>query len=189
MKQLKTIKLKGKDYIQVQERVSYFNEVFKNGRITTAPTFDGDTVYFKAEIIPDLEKPDRFFTGHSFGKVNVEKALEKLETVAVGRALAFMGIGIVEGIASAEEMQKFNDSIEAKVATKKPLDEQVELALKGELMCTACASEIKVSKTGNLYCPNSYRNKERDHTHFIGKQELGNDPNHGFVQDNNLPPF
>jgi hypothetical protein len=37
-----------------------------------------------------------------------EKALEKLETVAVGRALAFMGIGIVDGLASADEMDRFN---------------------------------------------------------------------------------
>lgn len=179
---MKTIKLKGKDYIQVQERVLFFNETYKNGRITTIPTFNGDTVYFKATAVPDVDKPERKFTGHSFGKLNVEKALEKLETVAVGRALAFMGIGIVEGIASADEMDKFHDSVGEQVATNKPADEKVDLAMKGNLLCATCASQVKVSKSGNLYCPKKYDNSDtRNHDNFISRDELGNDPELGYV--------
>jgi hypothetical protein len=109
MKQLKTINLKGKEYVQVNERVLYFNETYPNGMFDTTPTFNGDTVYFKAVAIPDAKDKERYFVGHSFGSLKGEKALEKLETVAVGRALAFMGIGIVEGIASADEMEKFHN--------------------------------------------------------------------------------
>lgn len=109
MKKLKTIKLKGKEYVQVNERVAYFNETYPQGAITSEATFNGDTVYFKATVFPEAGFNERFFTGHSFGRINEEKALEKLETVAVGRALAFMSIGIVESIASADEMNKFYD--------------------------------------------------------------------------------
>ena len=80
----------------------------KKGKIETKPSFVEKAVYFKAIVTPDIEKPERVFTGHSFGNIQKEKALEKLETVAVGRALAFMGIGIVEGIASADEIQNFH---------------------------------------------------------------------------------
>jgi hypothetical protein len=105
--QLKTIKLKGKDYVQVNERVSYFNETYKQGMITSEPTFKDNTVYFKATVFPDAKDKERFFTGHSFGELGKEKALEKLETVSVGRALAFMGIGIIESLASSDEMSNF----------------------------------------------------------------------------------
>lgn len=107
---MKTITLQGKEYIQVSERLIKFNEDHKNGTIDTEATFNGDTVYFKAIVFPDSKDSSRHFSGHSFGKLGKEKALEKLETVAVGRALAFMGIGIVEGIASADEMDKFYNS-------------------------------------------------------------------------------
>ena len=104
---MKKIVLQGKSYIQVSERVLEFNKLYPNGSIQTEPTFKDNTVYFKAVIYPDTTKSERFFNGHSFGELGKEKALEKLETVAVGRALAFMGIGIVEGIASADEMHQF----------------------------------------------------------------------------------
>ena len=107
MSTVKTIKLKGKDYVPVDERLRYFNAHNTNGQISTVVTFNERTVYFRAKVTPDIKNPDRFFIGHSFGELGTEKAFEKLETVAVGRALAFMGIGIIGGIASADEIQKF----------------------------------------------------------------------------------
>jgi hypothetical protein len=41
------------------------------------------------------------------GKVSGEKALEKLESIAVGRALAFAGYLASGEIATAEEMERF----------------------------------------------------------------------------------
>lgn len=108
---LKTINLKGREYVQVDTRVEYFNQTYPNGCITTSYTRqDGSGYIFQAKVTPDMEKPNRFFTGHSYGEVGREKAMEKLETVAVGRALAFMGIGIVEGIASADEIHKYQET-------------------------------------------------------------------------------
>lgn len=112
-KNLKTINLQGKEYIQVNTRVEYFNQEYPNGQITTSyDKQEGNQYIFKATVTPDIDKPARFFTGTSHGEVSREKAMEKLETVAVGRALAFMGIGIVESLASADEIEKFmNDPV------------------------------------------------------------------------------
>jgi len=153
-KKLKTITLRtggvAKEYVQVQERVLAFNEEYKNGRITTIPTFNNNTVYFKATITPELEKPERKFTGHSFGELGKEKALEKLETVAVGRALAFMGIGIVEGIASADEMQRF------------PKRNPQPNPTTGEVpICDICDQPMKLSKVGKYYCRHSENGQVR----------------------------
>jgi len=53
----------------------------------------------------------RMFTGLAQevvgqGNVNKTAALENAETSAVGRALAMMGIGVLDSIASYDEMQK-----------------------------------------------------------------------------------
>ncbi len=69
--------------------------------------------------------PTKRFTGHSQavvgeGMVNKTAALENAETSAVGRALGFMGIGVIESIASADEMVKAKPKsvVEAKGDTK-----------------------------------------------------------------------
>lgn len=135
MKELKTIQLKGKDYVMVQERVAYFNDTFKNGSIITSFTPQGEGFVFQAHVTPDLAKPERYFTGHSYGEVGLEKAMEKLETVAVGRALAFMGIGIVDGIASADEIDNFHNNQRYKTDKERVLDnvKNRHIALEQEL--------------------------------------------------------
>lgn len=107
--EIKTIDLKGKKYAPVGERLKAFHEAFSNGMIVTEYDFKEGWCIFRASVTPDMEKDTRFFTGHSMGKVASEKALEKLETVAVGRALAFAGLAPDGSIASYEEMQKFQD--------------------------------------------------------------------------------
>jgi hypothetical protein len=109
-KKLPTMKLKGKDYVAVKDRVLFFNEEYSNGSITTEMQSMEGGVCVKAIVYPDISNKERYFTGRSFGKLQNEKALEKLETVAVGRALAFMGIGVVESIASADEIKEYNES-------------------------------------------------------------------------------
>src|SRR5215475_10950599 len=106
----KAVNIKGKDYVLVKDRILFFNETCDEGSITTelvsAP--DAPMVVIKATVSPDGK---RFFTGYSqatwaeFG-INKTSALENAETSAVGRALAFMGIGVIESIASADEMHK-----------------------------------------------------------------------------------
>lgn len=113
--ELPTIKLKGKDYVQVKDRVLFFNEEYPNGSIVTEVIERDGYASFKAIVTPDTDKPTRYFIGRSAGVVSGDKSYEKLETVSVGRALAFMGIGVIESIASADEIINYE---ERKVAPK-----------------------------------------------------------------------
>lgn len=108
-KKAATIDLKGNDYAKVAERVKLFREDTVRGSIETQPTHNPDgSVTMKATIIADLsDEHSKRATGHSFGKVSTDKAFEKLETIAVGRALANMGYLASGEIASAEEMEEF----------------------------------------------------------------------------------
>lgn len=102
---MKTVNLKGKEYAPVSERLKAWHEATKEEEtsVLTDVEFREGWAYVKATI----EYAKGTFNGHAFGKVTEEKALEKLETVAVGRALAFAGFAPDGSIASAEEMQKF----------------------------------------------------------------------------------
>ena len=108
---VKTIKLQGKDYAQVSDRVSVFHKAHQNGSIKTDLDLRDSFAIFKATVILDAKNPDRIFTGTSMGKYGGAKALEKLETIAVGRALAFAGFLSDGEIASSEEMQKYEEII------------------------------------------------------------------------------
>lgn len=106
----KAIDFKGKKYVLVADRVLYFNETYKDGSITTelVSTPEAETVIVKAIIKPNEKQT---FTGYSQatwgeGYINKTSALENAETSAVGRALAFMGIGVIESIASIDEINK-----------------------------------------------------------------------------------
>lgn len=112
-KELPKVDIKGKDYVLVKDRVLAFNEEYPDGSIVTelVSPFDSDIVVVKAIITPNVSNPSRIFTGYSQAKIgdgyiNKTSALENAETSAVGRALAMMGIGVIESIASADEIRK-----------------------------------------------------------------------------------
>jgi len=105
----KAVDIKGKSYVPVAERVIWFNENVEDGSITTEllsePT--ADRIVIKATV----EAGGKVFTGHAQetigdGYINKTSALENAETSAVGRALAMMGIGVIESIASSDEVTK-----------------------------------------------------------------------------------
>lgn len=105
---VKTMDLKGKEYAQVKDRVKKFREDCPSGLIDTVPTIQAETVTFKARVLKDKADPNSAeASGHSFGKVAGDKDFEKLETIAVGRALAFLGYAQDGEIASGEEMEEF----------------------------------------------------------------------------------
>lgn len=112
---MKTINIKGKEYVPVVERVKEFHKLYPNSEIRTEilPTSTEDRVIVKATVCLDSSdkvSSYRTFTGHSqatYGKGMMgDVALEVAETSAIGRALGFANIGLIDGIASADEIRK-----------------------------------------------------------------------------------
>lgn len=124
---LPTINIKGKEYVMVKDRILKFNEDFPNGCIQTEiiTPFDSTRVIVRAIVTPDVENGQRQFVDYSQavigeGLVNTTSALENASTSAVGRALAYMGIGVLEGVASADEIVKAENS--GKPASEKQIE-------------------------------------------------------------------
>lgn len=108
-KKLETIKLSGKAYALVPTRIKAFREDCPNGLIETKPTYLNDgKVAFEARILKDKSNLNSGEgTGHSMGDLKDAKAFEKLETIAIGRALAILGYMSSGDVASFEEMEEF----------------------------------------------------------------------------------
>lgn len=153
MNKLKTITIKGREYVQVSERVKAFNELYKNGSIRTE-VIDrtADSITMRAIIIPDFRYPERFFTGTAHevkgdtaSMVNKTSHIENCETSAVGRALAMMGIGIVDGIASADEVAGAMAQ-EPKVGDVVQVSDTKKIEIPA---CSICGGAMEQRKWGN----------------------------------------
>ena len=104
---MKTISIQGKDYVPVVERIKEAHLQDKDVSILTEIVNCGETrIAVKATIV----FKGKTFTGHSqaeWGKGKMgDVALEIAETSSIGRALGFANIGLLDGIASADEMRK-----------------------------------------------------------------------------------
>ncbi len=108
METLKTIDIKGKEYVTVNERIKYFRDKFAAYSMTSEITHLNDQgVIIKATITNDKgvivatgiahETKDSSF-------INKTSFIENCETSAWGRALANFGIGISASVASADEV-------------------------------------------------------------------------------------
>lgn len=108
-KDLPTIDQKGKPYVQVKDRIKAFRTLEPNGSIVTEIlSLQDGMVVMKATVSDEDGKV--LGTGIAYevegvGFVNKTSFIENCETGAVGRALAMLGIGITDSIASAEEIQ------------------------------------------------------------------------------------
>ena len=106
---MKKIQIKGKDYIEVNERIKEFHKKYPDGSITTDLIEMTDRFITKTTVIPDATIPERKFTGIAYEKedstfINKTSALENCETSSVGRALGMLGIGIDTYLASYDEV-------------------------------------------------------------------------------------
>ena len=104
---MEKIKIQGKDYITVNERVKEFRKLHPQGQILTQIMANADgQILFQAKVIVDgvlvATGHAKEVEGSTF--INKTSALENSETSAVGRALGMYGIGIDTSIASAEEV-------------------------------------------------------------------------------------
>ena len=108
---MKTVDIKGKAYVEVNERVKYFRSAdeYKGWSLETELlSNDNGMCIFKA-IVKNEDGVVKA-TGHAYENegstfINKTSYIENCETSAVGRALGMLGIGIDTSIASSEEVQ------------------------------------------------------------------------------------
>lgn len=106
----KTVNIRGKEYVEVKERVKYFRQEkkYENWTIATEfPVLDSEQAVCKATIADATGRV--IATGHAHeiqanGNINKTSYIENCETSAVGRGLAIMGIGVDDSMASAGEV-------------------------------------------------------------------------------------
>jgi len=110
-----TINIKGKEYTKVVKRLKDFRDTFPANdgwAIKTEPiSITNESVVFQATI----NNPNgvTVAVGHGHNILGADKALEKAETVAIGRAIGNfhpMYGGETHEFASAEEMQKWQEN-------------------------------------------------------------------------------
>ena len=108
MTKLKTINIKGKKYVEVNERLKYFRSNYPNHSLLSEIThIDSEMVVVRTQII---DPEDRILaSGHAHEEksasfINKTSYVENCETSSWGRCLANFGIGIDESVASANEV-------------------------------------------------------------------------------------
>ena len=107
---MKTVNIKGKNYVEVNERLKYFRANFKGYcLISEIVELTDERIVIKAKILsPDLIEVANGLayelSGSSF--INKTSYIENCETSAWGRALANFGIGLDNSVASADEVSQ-----------------------------------------------------------------------------------
>lgn len=119
---LKSIDLKGKDYIMVNERIKAFRMVYPEGTIETELISLVDGVAIFKATVKNIEIV--LGTGHAYEKegssfINKTSYIENAESSAVGRALGMCGFGIDTSVASYEEVANAMKNQEEKKTEEK----------------------------------------------------------------------
>ena len=106
---MKTINIKGKEYVEVNERLKYFRENYpKHSLVSEVVEKTESTTLILATIKDDNDRPiatgiAEEVKGSTF--INKTSYVENCETSAWGRALANFGIGLDTSVASANEVE------------------------------------------------------------------------------------
>jgi len=107
---MKVVNIKGKSYVEVNERLKYFREHFKGySLLSEIVELTDERIVIKSRILsPDLIEVANGLAyelaGSSF--INKTSYIENCETSAWGRALANFGIGLDNSVASADEVSQ-----------------------------------------------------------------------------------
>ena len=129
---MKTMNISGNKYAKVVDRLKEFRNDRPKAKITTSyEIIERGFVFFAR-----LEDNGVATTGHSFGTFGKPKSLEKAETIAVGRALAFFGYFADGEISSYEEQIDFQKEDEQFNARLKNLIYNVENLLETDDLVT-----------------------------------------------------
>jgi hypothetical protein len=119
---MKTVNIKGKEYVEVNERLIYFRKKYPKYSLTTEVLEKTDnSILLMAKISNEAGHVLACGTaeeikGSTF--INKTSYVENCETSAWGRALANFGIGLDTSVASADEVN--NAIANQETAVKKP---------------------------------------------------------------------
>ena len=130
--QFRTTNIKGKEYVEVHERIKFFrlDEQYKGYCLESQIISITDDVVCIQAIIRNAE--DRVVaTGIAYeekasSRINATSYVENCETSAVGRALGFLGIGVETSIATADEVDmaiKKQDSVPSQTSRPAPSED------------------------------------------------------------------
>lgn len=145
MTKLKTVQIKGKDYVEVNTRIKYFRQNFKDWSLESEIVDMTETSIVIKAIVKNSD--GRIIaTGLAHedkrdGYINKTSHIENCETSAWGRALGNLGIGIDSSVASYEEVntaiQKQSIEVEKAIKEKfnakpvnKPIKQKAKLSSK-----------------------------------------------------------
>ncbi len=123
---LKKTDIKGKDYIEVNQRIKGFKMLYPEGFIHTQLVSMADGICVMTAEVGYYENGEKRIlgTGTAYEKesstfINKTSYVENCETSAVGRALGMAGVGIDTSVASAEEVTNaINNQEQIKEAEK-----------------------------------------------------------------------
>lgn len=138
-KNLKSVDIKGKKYVEVCEKVLGFRELYPNGCISTDMlSNDNGVCIIQAKVFD--ENGAQIGSGIAYEKenssfINKTSYIENCETSAIGRALSSLGIGSQDSYASANEVENAianqtqkkattNDTLYATLDEKKKYQEE-----------------------------------------------------------------
>ena len=129
MATLKTVNIKGKEYVEVNERLIYFRKTYPNHSLTSEVLEKTDKSILILATISD-ENGRVISTGMAEEEkgstfINKTSYVENCETSAWGRALANFGIGLDTSVASADEVQNAianQDKVSSKTPSKIKLE-------------------------------------------------------------------
>ena len=143
MNEMKTIKIKGKEYVTVNERIKAFRNTYKDySLVTDIIEMSDNHCVMKASILDPQGKV--VATGYaretvSKSPINKFAFVENAETSAWGRALGNFGIGVDTSICSAEELlQKISQEETSKIELA------IDALQKGEI--DSCRSKEELVK-------------------------------------------
>ena len=129
---LKKTNIKGKDYVDVANRIQAFRQIFPEGRIETEILdHSNGSVLIKASVYSIDGR--LLATGHALenqnaSMINKTSYIENCETSAIGRALGNLGIGSTQSIASVEELTSAMAAQEVIAQTDKVIDAIIDIA-------------------------------------------------------------
>ena len=165
---LKTINIKGKEYVEVFERVRYFRESGQYegyAMLDEIVSHEAGRITIKTTIYtPEGKAVATGMASEVEGSTYINKTsyVENCETSAWGRALANLGIGVSNAVASAEEIQNAMLQQEELKKAKKEMEENSAAfdrmlggGEKEETVCPICGRKIEsaTGKNGKTWTP------------------------------------